>query len=325
MECTRAPIIALAAGGCNPAPLEGTNNVESAKPAQGPPGPATTPPPPRLWAAPPGNCPSFHSSHPRLRLGFERGARRARAHTPQFAPRAAGASRAGAPRRGRGPWAKAGPGKGRLLAFAPGLPPLSRTWGQGGRAAAGGDRGAPPVPREKVDENPTMAAQFAKHLATLKEKVNFSLVLFSCHIRKVNRCNKSADRAILITDQHLYKMDPKKQYKVMRATPLRLVTGVSVTSGEDQLVVFHMQNSSSLVACLHKMHPTNDNRVGELVGVLVDHFRRTEMPLRVQVSDCIQLSLNGRKRLVSVEVHGQQAVPDFARSRDGFVLWWPRR
>lgn len=47
-----------------------------------------------------------------------------------------------------------------------------------------------------------------------------------------------------------------------------------MTSGVDQLVVFHIQNHDGLVVCLHKMKPAGDNRVGELVGVLVDHFRR---------------------------------------------------
>ncbi|XP_061442904.1 unconventional myosin-Ig isoform X2 [Rhineura floridana] len=176
-----------------------------------------------------------------------------------------------------------------------------------------------------VDENPTMATQFAKRVSALKDKIHFRSVLFSCHVRKINRCNKSTDRAILITDQHLYKMQPQKQYKVMRSIPLSMVTGLSLTSGVDQLIVFHTQNHDGLVVCLHKMQPENDNRVGELVGVLVDHFRRTKRELQVQVSDCIQLSLNGQKKLVTVEVCNGQTTPDFTKSHKGFVLRWPRR
>lgn len=176
-----------------------------------------------------------------------------------------------------------------------------------------------------VDENPRMANVFAKKVAALKEKIHFTAVLFSCHVRKINRFNKSTDRALLITDQHLYKMDPQKQYKVIRTLPLSTVTGVSVTSGVDQLVVFHIQNHDGLVVCLHKMKPAGDNRVGELVGVLVDHFRRTKRDLRVQVSDCIQLSLKGRKRLVTVQMSSAEASPNFTKSRDGFLLLWPRK
>lgn len=36
----------------------------------------------------------------------------------------------------------------------------------------------------------------------------------------MNRFNKVEDRAIFITDRHLYKMDPMKQYKVMKTIPL---------------------------------------------------------------------------------------------------------
>uniref|UniRef100_A0A8C3XKD8 Myosin IG n=1 Tax=Chelydra serpentina TaxID=8475 RepID=A0A8C3XKD8_CHESE len=159
----------------------------------------------------------------------------------------------------------------------------------------------------------------------LRDKVHFGSVLFSCHVRKINRFNKSRDRAILVTDQHLYKLEPRKQYKVMRTLPLSTVSGVSVTSCQDQLVVFHTQNHDDLVICFHKMQPEEDNRVGELVGVLVDHFKTTKRELQVRVSDCIQLSLRGRKRLVAVETRHELAFPDFGKSRDGFVLYCPRR
>ncbi|XP_074918032.1 unconventional myosin-Ig [Chelonoidis abingdonii] len=176
-----------------------------------------------------------------------------------------------------------------------------------------------------VVENPVMAAQFARRVQALRDKVHFSSVLFSCHVRKINRFNKSRDRAILVTDQHLYKLEPRKQYKVMRTLPLSMVTGVSVTSCQDQLVVFHTRNHDDLVICFHKMQPEEDNRVGELVGVLVDHFKTTKRELQVRVSDCIQLSLRGRKRLVAVEMRHELAFPDFGKSRDGFVLYCPRR
>ncbi|XP_009470746.1 PREDICTED: unconventional myosin-Ig [Nipponia nippon] len=149
-------------------------------------------------------------------------------------------------------------------------------------------------------------------LQTLKDKVHFGSVLFSCHVRKINRFGKSRDRAILVTDQHLYKLEPRQQYRVMRALPLSTVTGLSVTSCGAQLVVFHTQSQEDLAVCLHKTQPAGDNRVGELVGVLLEHCRATKRELGVRVSDCIQLSLRGRRRLLTV-------------SRDGFVLYWPGR
>ncbi|XP_058038762.1 unconventional myosin-Ig [Ahaetulla prasina] len=175
-----------------------------------------------------------------------------------------------------------------------------------------------------AEENPASAAQFIKQVSALKDKTHFSSVLFSCHVRKVNRCNKRTDRALLITDQHLYKLDPRKQYRVKKTIALGTVSGLSVTTGEDQLVVFHLEKQKFLVVCLHKMQPANDNRVGELVGVLVDHFRRLKRDLQVTVSDRIPLSQNNRKRLVTVATRDDVTLPDFAKTRDGFVLSWPR-
>uniref|UniRef100_A0A8C3RWD6 Myosin IG n=1 Tax=Chelydra serpentina TaxID=8475 RepID=A0A8C3RWD6_CHESE len=83
-----------------------------------------------------------------------------------------------------------------------------------------------------VAENPVMAAQFARRVQALRDKVHFGSVLFSCHVRKINRFNKSRDRAILVTDQHLYKLEPRKQYKVMRTLPLSTVSAPRAGPGD---------------------------------------------------------------------------------------------
>ncbi|NWJ10438.1 MYO1G protein, partial [Crypturellus undulatus] len=175
----------------------------------------------------------------------------------------------------------------------------------------------------QVTENPALALAFARRVQALRDKVHFGAVLFSCHVRKINRFSKSHDRAILLTDQHLYKLDPRRHYRVMRALPLSTVSGLSVTSCGAQLVVFHTQERHDVAVCLHKTQPPGDNRVGELVGVLLEHCRTTKRELQVRVSDCIQLSLRGRRRLLAVESRPDVADPDFGKSRDGFVLYWP--
>lgn len=45
-------------------------------------------------------------------------------------------------------------------------------------------------------------------------------MLWSVCFLQVNRFSKVEDRAIFVTDRHLYKMDPTKQYKVMKTIPL---------------------------------------------------------------------------------------------------------
>uniref|UniRef100_A0A8C4QPD4 Myosin IG n=1 Tax=Eptatretus burgeri TaxID=7764 RepID=A0A8C4QPD4_EPTBU len=81
---------------------------------------------------------------------------------------------------------------------------------------------------------------------------------------EINRFNKSQNRALLITDRHLYKLEPMKNYRVMKTIPLYNVSGVSVTSGREQLAVFHIKGSDDLVICLTQ--PAE--RIGELVGTL---------------------------------------------------------
>ncbi|VTJ91764.1 Hypothetical predicted protein, partial [Marmota monax] len=172
-------------------------------------------------------------------------------------------------------------------------------------------------------DNPTASGLFAQQLKTLREKDGFGAVLFSSHVRKVNRFRKCRDRALLLTDRHLYKLEPGRQYRVMRAVPLDAVTGVSVTSGRDQLVVLHARGHDDLVVCLHRSQPPLDNRIGELVGVLAAHCQREGRNLEVRVSDCISLSQRGAQRLVSVESRPEQPEPDFCCSRGNFTLLWP--
>ncbi|KAK1881451.1 Unconventional myosin-Id [Dissostichus eleginoides] len=123
-------------------------------------------------------------------------------------------------------------------------------------------------------DSPDIASSFTLVSSELQRKDKFMRVLFSCNVRKINRFHKAEDRAVLLTDRHLYKMDPLKQYKPMKSIPLYNVTGVSVSPGKDQLVVFHTKDSRDLVVCLQGMVPANESRIGELVGTLLSHFKR---------------------------------------------------
>uniref|UniRef100_A0A8C9SVF5 Myosin ID n=1 Tax=Scleropages formosus TaxID=113540 RepID=A0A8C9SVF5_SCLFO len=136
--------------------------------------------------------------------------------------------------------------------------------------------------------NPETASSFTLVSSDLQRKDKFMRVLFSSNVRKINRFHKCEDRAVLITDRHLYKMDPLKQYRPMKSIPLYNVTGVSVSPGKDQLVVFHTKDSRDLIVCLQGMVPAGESRVGELVGALLSHFKR---PSDVKSSKCWKCSI----------------------------------
>ncbi|KAM4524857.1 unconventional myosin-Id isoform 1-T1 [Odontesthes bonariensis] len=172
-------------------------------------------------------------------------------------------------------------------------------------------------------DSPDTASSFTLVSSELQRKDKFMRVLFSCNVRKINRFHKAENRAVLITDRHLYKMDPLRQYKPMKSIPLYNVTGLSVSPGKDQLVVFHTKDGRDLVVCLQGMVPANESRIGELVGTLLSHFKSEKRKLQVNVASPIQCSMNGRKCTVIVEPKINQSQPDFTKSRSGYILAVP--
>ncbi|XP_053569259.1 unconventional myosin-Id-like [Bombina bombina] len=165
---------------------------------------------------------------------------------------------------------------------------------------------------------------FVSRANELQRKDKYMQALFSIHVRKVNRFNKVEDRAIFITDRHLYKMDPEKQYKVMSSTPLYNVSGISVTNGKDQLVVFHTKDHKDLIVCLDSIgQAQNESLVGELVGVLANHFKSEKRRLQVTVSHPVQCSQHGKSCSIAVETKINQSQPSFTKSRTGFTLIVP--
>jgi myosin-1 len=108
---------------------------------------------------------------------------------------------------------------------------------------------------------------------TLRDN-NSRQILFSGFIRKINKFNKSADRAIVITNQLIYKFDIKKQTPLKKPMPISDITGISVSPGIDQLIVIHSNDGNDFVFSLINLKDQmiNDNRVGELVAILLHQY-----------------------------------------------------
>lgn len=173
---------------------------------------------------------------------------------------------------------------------------------------------------------PQTSAGFIRISKELKNKDEYSQVLFSSFCRKVNRFNKSTDRGLLITDKYIYKLEPKKQYKVLKKLPLDSFTGVSVTTGVDQMVALHTSSQDDVLLCLQRgeLCP-NQDRVGELVGAIVDHFTRVkkiQFPVKVCRSG-LEIHMRGKPKNISVESKAGQTIADFKKSKDGFILLVP--
>uniref|UniRef100_A0A8C8CL10 Myosin IG n=1 Tax=Oncorhynchus tshawytscha TaxID=74940 RepID=A0A8C8CL10_ONCTS len=127
-----------------------------------------------------------------------------------------------------------------------------------------------------VRDCPQTSSNFIRISKELRNKDQYNQVLFSGFCRKVNRFNKSTDRALFITEKHIYKLDPKKQFKVLKRLPLESMTGLSITAGVDQMVALHTSSQDDVLLYIQRgeLCP-NQDRIGELLGTLIDHFTRS--------------------------------------------------
>uniref|UniRef100_A0A8C7PCZ7 Myosin IG n=1 Tax=Oncorhynchus mykiss TaxID=8022 RepID=A0A8C7PCZ7_ONCMY len=133
-----------------------------------------------------------------------------------------------------------------------------------------------------VRDCPQTSSNFIRISKELRNKDQYNQVLFSGFCRKVNRFNKSTDRALFITEKHIYKLDPKKQFKVLKRLPLESVsTGLSITAGVDQMVALHTSSQDDVLLYIQRgeLCP-NQDRIGELLGTLIDHFTRSVATVR---------------------------------------------
>ncbi|XP_050420077.1 unconventional myosin ID isoform X2 [Adelges cooleyi] len=173
-------------------------------------------------------------------------------------------------------------------------------------------------------ENPENA-NYTVALNNLRNSDKFDQVLFSSFIHKTNRFNKCADRAILITDWAIYKLDVAKFKSMKKGMPIQEVTGLSVSPGQDQLVVIHSNRGNDLVVTLKPTADAAEDRVGELIGVVSTRFyqlRNTELP--VNVSNKFNCMLGQKTRLLRVEVNPQTSSASFRKdANDGIVYIIP--
>ncbi|XP_027033689.1 unconventional myosin-Ig isoform X1 [Tachysurus fulvidraco] len=175
-------------------------------------------------------------------------------------------------------------------------------------------------------DSPLTSSNFIRITKELKNKDQFSQILFSSFVRMLNWFNNTKDRALLITDKHIYRLEPKKHFKVQKRISIETVTGLSVTSGSDQMVALHTVSRDDVLLHLQRgqLVPKQD-RLGELVGTLCDHFARVRnTPLTVNVcSSDVHVHLSGKAKSVTVETRNGQTTVDFKKSRSGFTLLLP--
>lgn len=146
-----------------------------------------------------------------------------------------------------------------------------RFWGQDRKWSTGGNY----LASSAENSNYSTYVASVNNLRNSEGAANFGAVLFSAFVRKFNRFNKSADRAIVITEQAVYKLDGcRAKFKNMkRWLELHDLTGLSVSPGRDQLVIFHTAQGNDLILALQgEDHALKEDRVGELIGLVCKRY-----------------------------------------------------
>jgi myosin I len=102
----------------------------------------------------------------------------------------------------------------------------------------------------------------------IKNTEQYRTIVFSSFVKKFNKCNKSADRSIIVTDVAIYKLDnAKNKFKNMkRSIPIKEIASITVSPGRDQLVVFHHQSNDLIISLQGEHTQLKEDRVGEIVG-----------------------------------------------------------
>ncbi|XP_076437285.1 unconventional myosin-Id-like [Babylonia areolata] len=168
-------------------------------------------------------------------------------------------------------------------------------------------------------------ADFVSSVNNLKSRDGFTRVLFSSMVKKVNKHNKTAERAIVFTDKFIYKLDQRKHFKPMqKGIPFADVTGVSLTQETDQLIAVHLKTGNDLVICLQSA--VGEERVGELVGILATNLKKqTNGTLTVKVENKISCMLGDKNRAVIVRSTGAEVNGGAVFRKEGvdLVLIYP--
>eukprot|EP00731_Ephydatia_muelleri_P007717 Em0004g55a len=143
------------------------------------------------------------------------------------------------------------------------------------------------------------------------------------NVASINKRGKVQERAILISENDIFKLDPHKNYQ-RKKSPLQLsqVQGVGISRNRDQGLVVRFQNGNDLVVYLTCPH--SESRVVELVAVLYQICQRKYgKQLPVDVDNRLTISMSGKAK----ELHFQEdrvARPSVRKNGShSFVLYWP--
>ncbi|XP_016990554.1 unconventional myosin ID [Drosophila rhopaloa] len=170
----------------------------------------------------------------------------------------------------------------------------------------------------------TSVRNIKNSLAGVAGAESFRQVLFSAFAKKINHHNKQSNRAFIVTDSTIYRLEgiKKFRYENKRCIGIRELTSISVSPGRDQLIAFHSPKNKDLVFALQGEYtPLKEDRIGEVVGIVCKKYHDlTGTELRVNVSNIIPCRLDEKSRTIRVEAASNLEVPNF-HFKDGKIIF----
>lgn len=172
-------------------------------------------------------------------------------------------------------------------------------------------------------ENPDGVADYTATLDKLRVSKEVIQPLFSCMALKYNRHGRASNRALLVTERWIYKMDTAK-FKPLVRHQIKDVTALSVSSGHDQLLVVHIWSAGDLVVALAP------SRVGDRVGEAVATIARQvqllqDRELSVRVTDKVRCTIGRKNKTILMQTTEHLSQPLFFKgsSKDTVMLQYP--
>jgi len=163
-----------------------------------------------------------------------------------------------------------------------------------------------------------LGPEYSAALQVIRDKDRGNNIVFSSRVMKVNRLNKTNDRFMILSESHLYKVNPKKG-KLMQSYQLSDVMGVSCGPRPHQLVVLHMRDKKDLVFSL--ITPEGEDRIGELVAVLAT--AKMGAQFKVSVTEEMHCFIGGKSVTVLVQEDMNSPVARFSKSNTGYTFSYP--
>ncbi|XP_050497892.1 unconventional myosin ID isoform X1 [Diabrotica virgifera virgifera] len=156
----------------------------------------------------------------------------------------------------------------------------------------------------------------------LRNTKHFNNVLFSSFVTKFNKFNKVAERVMLVTDQYVFKLDTQKFRNMKEGVAIGELTGISVSPGQDQLIVLHCPGGNDLVVSLHC--DRQEDRIGECIGVICNrYYQIKQADLPVKVSKTISCSLGNKQRLINIQVSAAEQQATFKKDGHNILYLLP--